>query len=322
MKRLFLLVFCALFSLIILGGDSNQIINRACILPPFEYSRNDILLDEVKFENKKQIITKWGVFGDDCQIVSPIKESVQKSFSNQFFIKKDSPLTKSEIEELKQRGIKISGYIPYNCYIVKADPQALALISENFALLNFSPLLKIEPALYKTNFPVNPILTVYLDEEVDYKKFFESISAIFPEIEFVSYFNSFDSVLRIFYEGKDLKSFLLFLADRDETIFIEPFFLPEPLNDNSVYVVQSYDTNNNTNYPVCATIWNQGLTGTDETPAVCDTGLDSDMCYYRYSSDSSAVADAQYPSLPNNGTIDTSKKVIVYNVLPGASAYD
>jgi hypothetical protein len=299
--------------------DIDQILNNAILIPPPQYLKNSIFVDNLDFSNKNQIVTKWGAFEKNSNYISPLKENSQSFLISQFILSRETPLSKTEIDQLNKRGIKVLGVLPFNSYIVKLSPKAEIA---NTDLISFSPILKIEPPLYLTDFPVNPILNVYLDKETDAKKFFERIQEKFPQTDFVSYFNSFDSLLRIFYGGKNLKDFLLFLANSEETIYIEPFFLSEPSNDNSIYVVQSYDTNNKLNYSICATIWNQGITGTDETPAVCDTGVDSDMCFYRYSSDASSITDAQYPSLPNNGTIDTSKKVIVYNVLPGASAYD
>lgn len=320
MKKAFFIVINFLIFNSILSSDLNSILNKSCILPPSDYTRNAKPLEEKDIGNGKKVFTKWGSFNKSLNEIIP--ESTIKSVTkNQWILKSEKPLSKSEISSLSLKGIKVLGFIPYNCYLVKIEPEKIETVKKD-ELMTFSPLLKIEPSLFLTDFPVNPIISIYLEKESDYKSFFEKIKHCFPEIEFVSYFNSFDSILRIFYEGKDLKNFLLFLAESEDTIYIEPFFLPEPMNDYSVYVVQSYDTNNKTAYSICATIWNQGITGTDETPAVCDTGLDSDMCFFRLSSDPSAITDAQYPSLPNNGIIDNSKKVIVYNVLPGASAYD
>lgn len=321
MKKFLLLFFLFAFYGDLFGIGLNEILNKSSILPPPKYFENNSSIENVDFNNKNLLITKWGVLDNNSSFISPVDENCEKSVPNQFFLKTDAPLTKDEIASLRKSGIKVLSYVPNNCYLVKAIKDKLS-INEGASLLSFSPLLKIDPALYKTDFTVNPILTIYLDKEVDYQNFFKKIENSFPEIEFVSHFDSFDSLLRIFFKGKQIKDLLEFLASCEETIFIEPFFLPEPLNDNSIYVIQSYDTSNKLNYSICATIWNQGITGTDETPAVCDTGVDSDMCFYRYSSDSSAITDAQYPSLPDNGTIDFSKKVIVYNVLPGASAYD
>ncbi len=321
MKRIWFFTIVLLICIKTISSNLNDFLNKACILPPADYGRKIDLGEFKDAGNQNKIFTKWGSFDRYCSELN--LEGEPSSFvKNQWILRTEKPLSKSEISSLSLKGVKVLGFIPYNCYLVKiVEPQKIEEILKN-DLITFSPLLKIEPSLFLTDFPVNPLISIYLDKEVDYKIFFKKIKEHYPETEPVSYFNSFDSVLRVFYEGKDLKKLLLFLAENEETIYVEPFFLPEPMNDYSVYVVQSYDTDNKTNYPICATIWNHGITGTDETPAVCDTGLDSDMCFFRLSSDSSAITDAQYPSLPNNGTIDNSKKVIVYNVLPGASAYD
>lgn len=315
-KRVLFLIIL-FYSLNAFPSDLDSILNRACILPPPSYSNFTKDFEFEHLNSNEILVTKWGLFAKTSK--SFLLNEDTRIVNNQFILVSNKPFSEEEISSLSQKGIKVWGFIPFNCYLVTIDrTQSVEMTS----LATFSPFLKIEPALYMTDFPINPIITVYLTKDTNYLSFLEIIKIFYPETQFFSYFNSSESILRIFYDGKYLKSFLLFLAEREETIFIEPFFLPEPQNDNSVYVVQSYDTNNKTNYPVCATIWNKGLTGTGETPAICDTGLDSDMCFFRLSSDSSSITDAQYPSLPDNGTIDLSKKVIVYNVLPGASAYD
>jgi hypothetical protein len=121
---------------------------------------------------------------------------------------------------------------------------------------------------------------------------------------------------------EDLPELLARIGSDDAVAAVDPAPLPILANDNSVWVVQSWDTVERTNYALSATIWNHGLTGTGQVAAVADTGLDSDMCFFRRSGDASAVTDEQALVPPATGTIDPSKKVLAYYTEPGAVAYE
>lgn len=55
-------------------------------------------------------------------------------------------------------------------------------------------------------------------------------------------------------------------------------------------------------------------------PSGDGSGLYADMCFFKYTA--SRYAAAQSPIPPATGTLDGTKKVIAYAVLPGAAAYD
>lgn len=296
-----------------------KILNKALISPTFEYEEKSIVL-EIPKNLEDYVITKWGVFSKNLNTFNI--EGEEEFVENQYIVSFKKSLSKVEIERLERDyGVEFLGFIPHNSYFIKGDPKNL-ISSTNAKLFRISPLLKIDPALYRSECDINPIISILVDGKDSLNEIKAKIGKKFENVEYFSQQSSNEFVIRLFYGGKDFKKFLISLAKLEETIYIEPFFLPEPQNDYSIYVVQSYDTLNKLNYPICATIFNKGITGTDEIISVIDTGLDSDMCFFRYSSDSSEVADAQYPPLPQNGTIDMSKKVIVYNVLPGATPYD
>jgi hypothetical protein len=324
MKKLFVsLSFAFLIGSLSFAGSLGQVLDKACLIPPSDYliSRPAIAAGDVLDE--KLILTKWGAFKPkEKGFLSPDGFSEIRSCPDQYILKFDHALDRSEMKIMERQGIRIIGMIPYNGYVVEGKAALMGNLNGTYSVSAFSPLLKIEPLLYKTEWPVPPIISISLTEKANPMEFLREKKECYPELEFLSVFEEKPPVLRIFYTGADHRRFLADLALDERVIYIEPWFLPQPRNDNSIYVVQSYDTLNKTNYSICATIWNQGITGTDETPAVCDTGLDSDMCFYRLSSDSSAITDAQYPDLPDPGTLEPSKKVIVYDVLPGASAYD
>jgi len=130
------------------------------------------------------------------------------------------------------------------------------------------------------------------------------------------------ATLRVFVPEGHVHPFVDAAAEVPAVWSVDPWFLPHVLNDNSVWVIQSYDTTNKTTYSLSATIWNHGITGTGQTPGVSDTGLDDDMCFFRLSNAIGEVTAAQSPALPGIGTIDLTKKVAAYYVLPNATSYD
>ncbi|HQO20532.1 MAG TPA: S8 family serine peptidase [Acidobacteriota bacterium] len=300
-----------------------DILHRSCILPPSSYLRVDSRVTGLSASARSAIVTRWGALSPDKDgILVPSKAEGGETCEGQRMISPGRPLTEKEIKLLEMAGIEVLGYIPVDCYLVRGGEGRLEGLSKEWKSMPFSFLLKIDPMLYRTEWPAPPIVSVALSRRSRSEDLLEFLSARFNGIEKVSAFAGREQVIRLFYGGPDLKRLLRDIALRDDVIYIEPWFLPEPLNNNSVYVVQSYDTLNKTNYPVCATVWNRGITGTGEITAVCDTGLDSDMCFFRLSADESSVTDAQYPDLPGTGALDMSKKIIAYDVLPGASAYD
>ena len=130
------------------------------------------------------------------------------------------------------------------------------------------------------------------------------------------------ATLRVLVPAGRLHPFVDRAADDAAVWSVEPWYLPETINDDAIWVEQSYDTTNQRNYAISATIWNHGITGTGQTPGISDTGLDDDMCFFRNTSGAADVTNAQAPVLPGTGTIDLTKKVPAYYVVPQATSYD
>jgi len=130
------------------------------------------------------------------------------------------------------------------------------------------------------------------------------------------------ATLRVLVPAGHLHPFVDQAADDAAVWSVEPWYLPQIANDDAIWVEQSYDTVNTRNYAITAPLWNHGITGTGQTPGVADTGLDDDMCFFRNSAAAGDVTNAQSPVLPGIGTIDLTKKIAAYNVVPQATSYD
>ncbi|RLE25828.1 MAG: hypothetical protein DRJ65_06860, partial [Acidobacteria bacterium] len=112
------------------------------------------------------------------------------------------------------------------------------------------------------------------------------------------------------------------LTGLEDVLSVDLWREKQLVNDHSIWVGQSYDTSNTTNYAVTAPIWNQGILGAGQIVCVNDSGLDSDMCYFRFDSSAGSKTTAQSPLPPDIGTLEPGKKVVAYYVAPGADAYD
>src|SRR5206468_2480087 len=75
-----------------------------------------------------------------------------------------------------------------------------------------------------------------------------------------------------------------------------PWEVPVPLNDDSIWVGQSYDTVGH-----ATPIFAHGVTGTGEVVAVYDTGADPDACQFVFAPGQWSPAQALVP--PDIGTL-------------------
>jgi subtilisin-like proprotein convertase family protein len=235
------------------------------------------------------------------------------------------PLTEAEWYSLDPSHLRFLEYLPQNAYLVRADGIGLDFLRKHrdFRWLDlWQAAWKVDPMLTLAGWDQPVILQVRLFPDENPFPFFETMAKLEPKVRFVAVQGEIGSgvTLRILVPADRLGKFLPLLAAPKGVRTVDPWFLPHVMNDNSIYVVQSYDTANKLNYATCATIWNHGITGTGQLPAVADTGLDDDMCFFKYNA--GGVTDSQAPTLPGIGTPDPTKKVQAYYVIPGASAYD
>ncbi len=211
--------------------------------------------------------------------------------------------------------------IPERSYLVKATGRGLARLKNldgYGSCLRYEPFDKIDPALLSGKWTEQVVVEALLARG-------ESPASLADETRselFLDLIGDEEKGIRLRWLVKDesLAEFSWRLAAHEEVILVSPFFLPRVLNDDSVWVIQSYDTANKRNYGLSAALFNHGLLGQGEIAGVSDSGLDNDMCYFSY--DGNGYAEASYPALPATGPLDMTKKVIGYAVLPGASAYD
>ena len=235
--------------------------------------------------------------------------------------------SEDEKRALEASGVRFVDAVPGHAYLVQAPRSA-------FPVLRKLRLVRWIDA-YRGAYKVAPLLTdpawsdaVHLDVQLmpgeNALALFDRLQAIDPSIGLAAVHGEAGkgSLLRVFVPAGHLHPFVEQAAEDGAVWSVTPWYLPVIDNDNSVWVIQSYDTTNKTNYALSATMWNHGITGTGQIPGISDTGLDDDMCYFRKSAAAGDLTNSQTPTLPGTGTIDPTKKVAAYYVMPNATPYD
>lgn len=299
--RNFFLLFLVLFGIKLFSN--NPYIISIKEFPPFEERRAERTNLEKPINLKYVSVDKPCDFKRDFRgrriFLAKIKETIKR----EDFLK--------EGELLEQ--------IDSSTFLIKVSYKELIILKNRFKEdLDFYEFLseyKIEPFLLEYDFNEPVIIELYTSK-------IESPSFLKKEEGYIGsygdkkrgYFH------RFFVENERVKDFVQRMANYEEVLLISHFFLPKPLNDDSVWIIQSYDTVNRRDYEKSLTIFKNGILGDDQIVTVCDTGLDVDMCYFNYTKED--ITLAQYISLDETGFLDFNKKVIGYSVLPSATAYD
>jgi uncharacterized repeat protein (TIGR01451 family) len=224
-----------------------------------------------------------------------------------------------------KEGGTILHYVPNNAYLVRMDSERFprlhgeAAVRSAFRLPKFA---KLDPDL-TADLDRDRLIELVAPAGTSLSPAAGLLAKQFPELRFVTQaFHHKGGRIVAEVPVKSLPPFLDYAAGLEAVLSILPWEEKQLLNDNSIWVGQNYDTTNKLNYALSATIWNKGITGTGQVVCVNDSGLDSDMCFFRYSSNANAWTQAQELTPPDTGTIDNAKKVIAYYVQPGAVAYD
>ncbi len=293
---------------------------RAGTLPPYELER--------RLLRGGSVLLRAAIFDP---VAEPMPEFARgrKATGGEgaFLIQFRDDLTSSVRQELEGAGVAFVDYVPSRTYLVRASPAAFAVLQNHPRvrwLDAFRGGYKVAPVLRSDAWTQDVYLNLRLLPGVSPMDLLDRLrrnettvrlSAVQGEI-------ADGATLRVLVPAGHLHPFVERAAEDGAVWTIEPWFLPRIDNDNSVWTIQSYDTTNRTNYALSATLWNHGITGTGQLVAIADSGLDDDMCYFRNSGSSAEIAQAQTPALPGTGTIDLTKKVAAYYVLPQATAYD
>jgi len=235
-------------------------------------------------------------------------------------------LSAGEISALAEEGLQAVGAIPSRAYLFRGRPEDLRRLLDRPGLCwaaRWKAPWKADPALASRPPSAGPVfLWVRLFPGEGPAEAAAALEGAFIPFGLAAAAGKPEEGRRLLLKvpGETLSRAVAVLSELPAVWSVAERVEPRLLNDDSVWVVQSYDTVNRTNYALSATIWNHGITGTGQVVAVADSGLDSDMCFFHGSAE--APANAQFPVPPSPGTLDPSAKVAAYAVLPGATPYD
>lgn len=308
MKKKFFFVLLLILSFPFLC--SNPYNDAAKFYPP------DCIKQSESANNENKILLKFS----SIDIEKEITVKIEKFAGEKHFILKNFE-NSNKILELKSKNYKIIEKIQGDIFLVKSNFEGVETLKKLFPeslLIEYKPLYKIDPSLLYSNWKEAVVVEALLHKGEKPESLSREIKKHFFITALGDEKNGFR--LRWLVEKSQISIFARELSNYDEVCLIYPWFLPSPLNDDSIWVIQSYDTANKRNYSLSAVMFNHSILGQNEIATICDTGLDNDMCYFSY--DTLGYATAQYPALPQTGQIDLTKKVIAYSVLPGATAYD
>lgn len=231
----------------------------------------------------------------------------------------------TERAALRSEGATVLGYVPNNAYLVRVSASHLQKViarGEVRAGFRLPKFAKIAPELL-ADVSRAQMIQLLAPEDDDLAAAGDLLAARFPSLRLASGAEA-RRPGRLLCEvpAALMSDFLDYVAGLEAVLCILPWSPPRPLNDDSIWVIQSYDTVNTTNYALSATVWNHGVTGTGQIACVMDTGATPSMCQLRYDGTPGSIATAQTLTAPDTGVVDLAKKVIAYYVEPGATAYD
>jgi hypothetical protein len=261
---------------------------------------------------------------------SPASQGAEKTDSPRqgvLLVQFSQILSREERSSLEGPGLRFLDTIPNRAYLVEVSPEATPRLTGHPMLVwagPWRPEWKVEPRILAAPWTQPAFLDIRLFPGKLPETVISALRAAFPEVVPAASFGTMEEGFRVrVLAPADAVREVALAASSDPAVWtVDPWFLPHPMNDQSIWVTQSYDTVNRTNYTLSANLWNHGITGTGQIPAVCDTGVDDDACQFRLSAAGYEVTDAQFPPLPQTGTSTPGRKVVAYYVLPGATPYD
>ncbi|HJQ37613.1 MAG TPA: S8 family serine peptidase [Thermoanaerobaculia bacterium] len=233
-------------------------------------------------------------------------------------LKSDDPAPRAQLEKL---GVKFFGYLPDHAYQVRIPRTLRANVEANAAVRwvgDYEAGFKVHPRLWPSAKAKMRAIRVVPFADASVEKTILQLQRAIPELMVTKKL-----------EGKWTRfAELLVPAGKEDDLvraaaaiegvqWIEPNDERRFDNSNSSRAIQG-----NTNTDAGRTIFAHNITGTGQIIAVADSGLDSDMCFFRNLNGRDAVTDAANAPTEAIGPLSPQNKVIGYWVQEGAAAYD
>lgn len=229
---------------------------------------------------------------------------------------------------LQKKGIRFFGYLPDNAFQVRLTAAARELLAAEPSVRwmgEWTPGFKVHRRLWPGSPDQGTEITVVAFPDAPLTALAERLARALPASrQLLLLPDPVAPRLRLSIPRPQRDALVLAAAHLSGIAWIEPFDEPLPTNNNDT--LAPLQTNQPTaisagNCTTCS-LFNHGLTGTGQIVAVADTGVDSDMCFFRNLNGTNVVTDASSTLPPALGPTFPSRKVFAYWVQPGATAYD
>ncbi len=327
--KLNILKICMVINLFILLGcivNGQDSVSLSKMMNDKAQQRNLILLPVIEFD---PIVVGEPNLG---HLVPKVKGISMIDSGRSYYIVQFKDNIKAEWQDkLIAEGVSIYWYIPNNSRLIGIDNRSIDKIrSYPFVrwIGEYQPAMKVKPEFLDeiSSGQIKPTIgneiakeiNVILFKDEDLDSFVRGLEERFPDVRILLKHegNRYKNV-ELAISVQQVPEFINSVANTKAVCYIEHRKKLRLFNDTSIQVIQ--------NGPGGGTpIWNNyGIMGQGQVVAVADSGLDTDMCFFRHSSSSSAVT-TQNVTMPNAVAVDNSqRKVIAYNTAPGAGqAYD
>jgi outer membrane protein assembly factor BamB len=239
----------------------------------------------------------------------------------------DAPIRPEWQEAIRGTGAKIVQYVPDYAFVVQMTPAQetdVRNVPHVTFVGNYKPSWKVDPDLLMTlSGPgaIPPEWSVVVQPGESIAPILAAMKRIYPGMQLVK--GGDDGARRVVIRVAPATAITLlqYILDNDAIAWVEPYYERKLLNDESVWVIQSgvrvAGDVGGLEYANSAPIWTHGIRGTGQIVAVADSGLTDNDCFFRPAPAHQSVA------APGAITVDaTKRKVLAYNVLPGAQDGD
>ncbi|MEO6325842.1 MAG: S8 family serine peptidase [Thermoanaerobaculia bacterium] len=229
---------------------------------------------------------------------------------------------------LQRKGVRFFGYLPDNAFQVRLTPETRALLAAEPSvrwLGEWAPGFKVHRRLWPGSADAAKELTLVAFPDAPLEALVLELRRTFPAVrELLVVSDPVAPRVRLFVPRGQRDALVLHASHLSGVAWMEPFDEPRPTNNNDTLAPLQSNLVTTVTAGSCSTcsIFNHGLNGTGQIVAVADTGLDSDMCFFRNLNGVTAVTDASNTVPPALGPTFPTRKIFAYWVQPGATAYD
>ncbi|HEV7240986.1 MAG TPA: S8 family serine peptidase [Thermoanaerobaculia bacterium] len=296
---------------------------------------NSIRLLAGTFDPKSDVKTEGAEF------LPAIPKFVTPSGARFYLVQFKGPILPEWQEKVRATGATLVKYVPDFSFIVRmTPPQADAVTQMLFVRFvgTYKPVWRVEPTLLQqaTSGGLGPnpalVLTAQKGESID--PVVAALRKKFPDLVIVKADSARREVAIVRVSAANVLALLQLALEHEVVAWIEIWREPTLGNNHSVWKGQSDDRTNGPTeagaaqpreYPLSATIWARDILGTGQIVAVADSGLRHTSEFYRNNNIAAPWGNVahQFVAAPGVITVDnTQRKVIAYNVLPGAADND